>query len=799
MDPLDFSEIAELLNHSRTVKIDLKPVKEQPQNWALYSGQYKVHISTYPFKVLYLHSAATRNSIYAAHRLAFDPNDTQVVYAPSLDQQRTPGVHRELFATRAKGFWTTREYLASFIKEELEVYVSKLRGLSPKFYIDPRVETPAGFIRKRPNPVLSLLMDRDPGCGIQEGMLGILLAEPGQGKTYMSYDLVSALCKGKTVPLYIDSTQWSAMSLEDIGSLWKTIIHSFRHFDAPIGWLEGQEDKFLRAALKAELFRIVFDGFDEYILWNRGQIQAIDVLEALSRLVATTGARIVITSRTSFWQMGVPEDEAREFLKHTKSAIYTILPFDQQHARNYFSNRFSDESKTNRAVTLYTSLGNDGHELMGRGFVLNLVADLVERMDEDVSLRPFDSNAIEWLMDALCKRETLRQQLPLSSKEQIQAFRRFAIEVARGALPSTEMLQLAINEVAPHLEQKELDDCIEKFKSHPLINKEPRADRWSWLQEQVEVVLLADYLVASAREPESSSKAIAEFVQRGNLSEGRRNDLAAMTVDLVRSRSNDKQAQDEIQAVVGVLLAAGASPEEAMWGQGGSRRLAVAIALIVVDSFLPKGALREERSGLFVKVCQGSPLRRLPFSGTIARMDLRHVMFEQCRFERVVWANCKFDESTVFDGCHFTGGMSVHCEGLGSAQWRGGTIDQEAAAWISGVRVKEGKQNYSTDELRADISSVVQKFLRKGSGGLKTIEETHLKRGSISASPYRDEILRELCSSVLEAHEISGTSGKGYHIKGAAEDAVKFYATNNVFTGPIQVAFDRLRKKLHLS
>jgi len=322
MDPLDFSEIAELLNHSRTVKIDLRPVKEQPQNWALYSGQYKVHISTYPFKVLYLHSGATRESIHAADRLAFDPNDTQVVYAPSLDQRRTRDrVHHELFATRSKGFWTTRDYLASFIKDELEVYISKLRGLSPKFYIDPRVETPSGFVRRRPNPVLSLLMDPDPGCGIREGMLGILLAEPGQGKTYMSYDLVSTLCKSNTVPIYIHSAQWNAMSLEDVGSLWKTIIHSFRHFDAPIGWLEGQEDKFLRATLKAELFRIVFDGFDEYILWNRGQIQAIDVLEALSQLVATTGARIVITSRTSFWQTSVPEDEAREFVKRTKSAI----------------------------------------------------------------------------------------------------------------------------------------------------------------------------------------------------------------------------------------------------------------------------------------------------------------------------------------------------------------------------------------------------------------------------------------------------------------------------------------------
>jgi glycine/D-amino acid oxidase-like deaminating enzyme len=105
----------------------------------------------------------------------------------------------------------------------------------------------------------------------------------------------------RLVPLMVDSSQWHTMPVEDQRLLAKTIAHSFRHFGATIGWLEGHEEEFLRARLKADVFRIVFDGFDEYILRNRGAVQPLKVLDALASLANATGTRIVITSRTSFW------------------------------------------------------------------------------------------------------------------------------------------------------------------------------------------------------------------------------------------------------------------------------------------------------------------------------------------------------------------------------------------------------------------------------------------------------------------------------------------------------------------
>ena len=96
------------------------------------------------------------------------------------------------------------------------------------------------------------------------------------------------------IPIIIDSTQWQSLTVEDLSSLSKTITHSFRHFNAPIGWIEGHEEEFLIVTLKAGMFRIVFDGFDEYVLRNRGTVRPAEVLEALTKLADPTGARIVI-------------------------------------------------------------------------------------------------------------------------------------------------------------------------------------------------------------------------------------------------------------------------------------------------------------------------------------------------------------------------------------------------------------------------------------------------------------------------------------------------------------------------
>lgn len=323
MPTLDFNEIAKFVNYSKSTQIAVTPLTGTAGRWALHQGHHRVRTSTYPFNVLYLYAAATLSDIRAACRAIQDRENTEVVYAASLE--KTVRSHPEIISLLKpfKDALTGRDYLLSFIKDELQVYLEKLQGQAPKFYIDPKVTTPSGIPIKTPNPLVSFLLDPDTDSGAFGGKLAIMLAEPGQGKTYMSRHLVASLSRGGavTLPLMVDSSQWHALSLEDQLSLPVTITNSFRHFHATISWLDGHEDEFLHTTLKADLFRVVFDGFDEYVLRNRGIVTPLEVLETLAELASSTGSRIIITSRTSFWHSILPEDELNAFVERTSTTV----------------------------------------------------------------------------------------------------------------------------------------------------------------------------------------------------------------------------------------------------------------------------------------------------------------------------------------------------------------------------------------------------------------------------------------------------------------------------------------------
>src|SRR5690242_14693830 len=641
MQIIDFKDIAQLLNYSRTTYIDLSPVQSKEGRWAIYKGTHKVHTSSLSFKVLYLYSAASQEDIRSALRALGNPDDTHVVYPPSLDRSIRTNTEIASIRKKTQGIWNTREYLVSFIKEEIQTYLKKLADQAPHDYIDPRVETPSGFQIKTPNPVFSFLSD--PETEKVKGKLGILLAEPGQGKTYMSRYLVSRISEAGTglVPIMVDSSQWSTMPIEDQRSLSKTIAHSFRHFGAPIGWLEGHEADFLTATLKADLFRVVFDGFDEYILRNMGAVQPLEVLDTLAELASTTGTRIVITSRTSFWNTNLPEAEVGSFVKRTGSLVFTIRPFDLQHATNYFQRRFNDDTRVRHALHIYTALRGRNDDFAGRGFVLSLVADLADQ-GGDTQRRIETSKAMLWLIQALCEREQLRQQLPFTSQEQLDLLSAFAIEVAEGGIPNTELLELAMSIVRPTLDSASFQPTIEKLKSHPLLEEDTIHDVWSFRQDLMRIFLLAEQLV---KWPDAK---IERFVSKAKLDPASLQDLGTTIVDTLRVEQNDEDALLHLGEIIKSMSIVHDVQTGSLVRAAEGCRLAGIVAVSAVERFLPRGSSHRDRTRLLLQLCGQTSIRDLTFSGTMARYDLVGTRFDRCRFERVAWANCKFDESTIF-------------------------------------------------------------------------------------------------------------------------------------------------------
>ena len=131
-ESLDFREISALVNASKTTELELEPTEGRAGGWAMYEGRHRIRNSVYPFKVLHLLSSATRPDIGRARAISANRTDVEVVFPPSLEKKF---VRLRAELAHAKGVYTYKEYLKSFIKDELDRYITALSE-EPKHFIE---------------------------------------------------------------------------------------------------------------------------------------------------------------------------------------------------------------------------------------------------------------------------------------------------------------------------------------------------------------------------------------------------------------------------------------------------------------------------------------------------------------------------------------------------------------------------------------------------------------------------------------------------------------------------------------
>jgi hypothetical protein len=652
MESLNFPEVARLINRTGSTAISEKPIKEEAGQWALYEGLLQSGAISLKIYLLYLLSDANNVGFKSAKKTLAalpQPSSFQVVYAASLGD-KYPTLKRT-FADVTRNIVSLTEYFTSFLRQQIDNYLAKISTLPHQYYVDPYIKVPAGVSRKTPNPVLSLLIDDDFGPRPAEGAVGILLAEPGQGKTFMSRYLAVNAVRKKLIPIYVHSEQWSRMQPEELTSLWKTIVHSFRYFDAPIGWIEGAELDFVRVALKAGIFRIIFDGFDEYVLWNQGKVDALDTIQGLQKLSNETGARILVTSRTTFWESEIQE-------KHPDSGItplvFTIEPFDQNHAQKYFSERFpNDKKKQAEAKRLFGILqqktSTERGAFVGRGFFLYLIADLV-RLGYSANAIQLDGLSVtEWIIDALCDREKTRQQLPINARKQLDIFQEFAVWRLSDEAPSSENLKLIIHSETS-LTKQQVDELVGspgvipgKLKDHPLLSFDSASDEWYFGQNQVLFMLLAHRII-SLSDRDSTREALRGLTQKQKFTPSLQADVANAIVDHLFEVNTAIDANNRIKRIVASLLACGTF-SIGLGAVGNPNALACTLAVLANSKSFPHGSNHIEKTVALLALFPDKKLEHLCLSGTLARMDFRNISFENCHFEKVTWAACNFGSS----------------------------------------------------------------------------------------------------------------------------------------------------------
>lgn len=767
----DFGDVIRLINYSSSSSIEQDPYS-QIGNILRYRGRHNLRGRTFPFEVVYLQADATNDEVERALASVRDREDAELVYAPSLQ------VDGRKFDTERVTLHSTPSYLGSFIREELEEYLRRIKAEQPDIFVEPNIIVPSGFTRKHPNPIWSYLTDAELWAGNAEGTPALVLAEAGQGKTYMCRYLAARMAladdRNQGIPLYVNSQTWKALRSSEQVSLAKTMMSCLAYYGCAVPWLNDHEEEFIRLGLRLRLFTIIFDGFDEYLSGTSGDASETDIIDSINALATETSARIVVTSRTSFWRGSFPSRGEGHSEEGFRWLEYEMAPFEATHAHSYFSKLFgSDTERIDSANQLFRSLATSAPLLVGRGFVLNLIADVVRRGGAKNYFKEGQgTNALTWLVRELCTRDVLRQELPFDAGDQVRIFSQFAAEVAAGEKPSDETLEYCIGEVCPSLDEGDRRNVLGRLAPHPVLKKETPADRWVFVEDQVRLHLLADSVVRGTH---------GHLVQKWSIEGADLQDLVQAVVDVVRAKFLPTDVQKDLMRQILPRL-----PEEV-------RGLLLVAA---VELFSRQGENRADRTRILCELSDGK-LQSVHFSGSLTSFDFRGMVLTECRFSRVNFVNCEFDEDSGFADCRFLNdNWSTRSETIGKAQFERCTFDAASQRWIDQARVKAGKRAYTEKDLSRDLGVVLSRFIHSGRPALKNINSTLLRRGAIRGSKHADAILEHVEAKLLHKERRHGTGDPVLKVKQGCEADFLFYSQNGTFTGAVRQVYDDLKSQL---
>lgn len=713
---------------------------------------------------------------------------TQIVYAPSVNKSYIEIIKKKFNDIKIQDL---KSFLFSFIQNRMNVYQTKLRDLEPEYFIDPKYETPSATPRKIPNPVLSFLTDKD--SSLDEGIISILLAEPGQGKTYTTRYLTTKLINSNYIPLYIHSPQWKDMREDDLSSLYKTIVNSFKYFDTPIDWIENNEKEFIDICLKLGVFRIIFDGFDEYILWNKGKDTADEVINNIKKLVDGTKTRILITSRTTFWKSNITENNIKD-----KVLEYKINPFDKNSAKNYFKKRFEKNvDYQKKAEKIFTNLINASkskftNSFIGRGFILSLIADLA---DGNESYSEYDGNTsvMQWLLNASCEREIARQKLPISANEQIEMLQLFVEYKYSGEKPDNELLTFCVKYVNNKISENDINNLIGNTKvtgslnDHPLIYQDRKDKLWKFNYEQVEYNLLANNILKKLKN--KKQKPIHQFFKNIKLLGNLIDDLSIVIFE---------QEFENIENIVKTLIENVPEINKNIDKFNPQLNLITNLSLRYLRKKSPKGTPKKDRTNKFLKIINvnDKKINNLHFTGTIQSIDFSNITFNNCRFENVAFANCKFNEFTNFINCNIIGCKEYNCDKFGAVNFEKCTLDNDTEVIIKYKKDKYLDKAISQKDIKEHILMFIYKFVPRD-GVFSTVYSNYLDNGPISFLAHKEVLIDAMKKNIIEEHIISSTS-TGYNIRKAAKHDIQNYMTNRVFSGTLLQVHKEICKKLKI-
>jgi len=730
---------------------------ESSSNWEFYQIKYPTPAGPMVANYLYLFhrcplNEATPRNIARWKSLSSGKGYTIVLPSRAelaKDLKRTARQFDGVVAT------TARELLLDNVLNRFSCKESE--DLEDKYFIEPSLRLPDGQIVPAVKTVTNWLTR--PQAHDLAGNVIILVADAGLGKTTLSRALAARLLEdpdSKAVPIRIESEQWRyliqpTLTLQSV--LGSAVLRTFP--DAGV----MTSPNIFQVLVREGLLVPIFDGFDELCLHPNSPYSAASLLNELIELMGDTGARVIITVRETFWEKhkeGIPKDQIIET---------RLEGFSNDQRQEFFKKRLSnpiDRDTANRIArdiggSIYPDVSREpvqASRANGVPLILELIAIYVDG-NPNATFVPDSQDSLGPLLESMCAREIVRQQLPVSADVQMQIFeelfRDYPEEISEDVLHM--YVEIYAADISP--------DALARFESHALLSQgKPLKPRFELLKVYFVTRWLAYSLSQSSINDIDRSK-VASFLAES--STGHTDVLDWLADRFVQFDPQIRKAS--INHAIEIIKK--------------STRFEAASSAIFHLTVRISQKLEVERSGRTRFVldhlsgwsANKSEVRGMAIQGQVEGLDLSGVEFSNCVFRDLEFRNCRFDESTKFSDCRFERGLEFeNCERVSLAKLETPSLSAYAErAWdrIYGKDSRvETKESVVIDALRESL----RKFL--GTYGFSTIKYDDRNGGALGRNPLRDALWDELLRvGILERHEISNLSSGGLHVR--KDDAIR--------------------------
>lgn len=665
-----------------------------------------------------------------------------------------------------------------------EYVKSLLEGIVPeKYFVQPRKENDAHC--ELDQELISFLQSKE-----RQEKLRVLSAPAGVGKTTLARALTLRLARdannNRVIPVYIEAKHWSKLQLDKVEGLWEIIVNSLNIYSSS---LHINQDLF-EHMLKNGYICFIFDGFDELCGHRYFPFRPNDVLDELAKLVKDSEARLLLTTRTAYWEteISMPPDNID---------VVHLASFNTQQARGYFDQYFrSAQQDRDRAITLYSQLLNRikppgvAGQLQARARFANLPL-CVSMVAQCVSLGPtkdelfrFEKGVIYGFLQQICEREKEREQLHADYDKQLSLFEQLTME--------------CINQPVPEFDDDDLEivgfdrSDINKITTHthPLLartNNNKYRFAYDFLPHYFKACHIASYIASPAPITLMQSTLplmVAEANGKGFIFEH--------VLDICCKVTPENKIYKRINGLFRAL------PSKAH----DEKSFLFHIAHIFAANY-QSGRNRQDSSKLIWEALFGADFKTsrkvdsLVLIGKVDNMDLSGINFSNCRFMDVIFDSCGANEETSFNSCAFIGDLEF--KSCDPVRWRDVKFDKSCVMQSPASLIWDqfiGPAGSSTEKLIKDaMAAGLSKFWKHGRLQ-SSIRQDNWKTGCLGHTAYGKSLLKAMLKvKLLTEGKTSGVQEGIYIFDRDSISNLQQFMDNKQLTGKLAEVYKMLREE----